>query len=297
MLESDTTVSIIIPNYNYSRYIGEAIESALRQSKPPLEIIVVDDGSSDDSVDKIKQYPVKLIEQKHEGVIAAKNIGCSIAKGSFILFLDADDILRKDALKEYLAAYEKDKEAAFYYSDMNYFGTINGRYKSIRFNKKVLRELNYIHNSALLKREAFLMAGGYHLSMARGYEDWDLYLSFAEMGFRGVYIPKILLDYRQHNDNSRNQMDNETKGQVILTLYNRHKKICPLWFRIGKTLYYKAYYGNMDDKGIFSRMFFCSMRTLFDVMKFLKTTVLVKLIVTEENIIDPKRERHIINIK
>lgn len=299
MLESDITVSIIIPNYNYSRYVGEAIESALMQSVPPLEVIVVDDGSTDDSVARIQKYPVKLIEQQHEGVITAKNKGAGISQGQFILFLDADDILRKDALKEYLTAYKDNKGAAFFYSDMNCFGTINGKYKSIKFNIKALRECNYIHNSSLIKREVFTEVNGYNHSMSKGFEDWDLYLSFAEREFKGVYVPKILLDYRQHDDSSRNQMDYETKNQLILLLYNRHKRICPFWYRYVKKLYYEAYYKNMDndDNSIFSKTILFSVRQLFNIIRFVKGIITANLVSSDKKIEDPKRAKSVMHLK
>lgn len=299
MVENDITVSIIITNYNYSKYVGEAIESALMQSVPPLEVIVVDDGSTDNSVDRIHKYPVKLIEQQHEGVITAKNRGAGIAKGKFILFLDADDILRKDALKEYLTVYKDNKDVAFFYSDMNYFGTINGKYKSIKFNINALRECNYIHNSALIKHEVFDAVSGYNHCMSKGFEDWDLYLSFAERGFKGGYVPKILLDYRQHDDCSRNQMDNETKNKLIIMLYDRHKQICPFWYRFVKKLYYEAYYRNMDndDNSILSRIFFFSIRQLFNIIRFVNGIITFSLLSNDKKVEDPKRGKSVMNLK
>ena len=85
------TVSIMIANYNYGRYLGEAIESALAQTHQPIEILVVDDGSSDDSVAVAKRYPVRVIECAHEGVAPARNRGALEARGEHIVFLGRPD--------------------------------------------------------------------------------------------------------------------------------------------------------------------------------------------------------------
>src|SRR5690606_3615953 len=88
-------VSIVIPNYNYGRFIAEAIESVLNQTYPNIELIVVDDGSSDDSLEAIRQYEKKLIliSQKNSGVVVARNNGAAKSRGEYISFLDADDVI------------------------------------------------------------------------------------------------------------------------------------------------------------------------------------------------------------
>lgn len=92
-------ISVIIPNYNYARYISIAIESVLNQSLKPIEIIVVDDGSTDDSVAIAKKYPVRVIEQPNAGVSAARNTGIKASKGDVFAFLDSDDVWLKEKLE------------------------------------------------------------------------------------------------------------------------------------------------------------------------------------------------------
>ncbi|MBF0531742.1 MAG: glycosyltransferase family 2 protein [Candidatus Omnitrophica bacterium] len=218
------TVSVIIVNYNYKNYVGRAILSALEQTIRPHEIIVVDDGSTDDSIGEIKKYSVTLLAQNNQGVIAARNNGFRYSTGKFILFLDADDTLRNDAIERYLEAYYQNTSCDFFYSDMNYCGFKNGTFKSRPFNRVYLRWENYIHNSALIKREAFESAGGYKANMGQGYEDWDLYLSMVEKGSKGKYIPEALLNYYKHASNqSRNDMAKYSRMNLFQNVLNNHR--------------------------------------------------------------------------
>src|SRR4051795_3380132 len=86
-------VSVVIPNYNYGRYVRQAVDSVLAQTYPSVEIIVVDDGSSDDSVALLQSYgsSIKLVAQSNGGVHKARNRGIEESKGEFVAFLDADD--------------------------------------------------------------------------------------------------------------------------------------------------------------------------------------------------------------
>lgn len=92
--------SVIIPVYNVEKYIRKCVDSVLNQTFKDYEIIVVNDGSPDKSIEMIKDYDVTIIEQKNQGLSAARNAGAKKAKGEYIIFLDSDDYWRKDLLKE-----------------------------------------------------------------------------------------------------------------------------------------------------------------------------------------------------
>src|SRR5438309_4900890 len=87
-------VSVVVPNYNYGRYVREAVDSVLGQTYPAVEVIVVDDGSSDDSLSVLQSYgsKIKLVVQPNGGVHKARNRGIEESKGEFVAFLDADDV-------------------------------------------------------------------------------------------------------------------------------------------------------------------------------------------------------------
>src|SRR5690349_4880587 len=97
-------VTIVIPCFNYSQYLGKAIRSVQAQQYSPFEIVVVDDGSTDESATVAKRAGVRLIQQRNAGLGAARNAGLAAASGEFVIFLDADDELLPDALASGVAA-------------------------------------------------------------------------------------------------------------------------------------------------------------------------------------------------
>jgi FkbM family methyltransferase len=125
-------VSVIIPCFNYGKYLLEAFESVWSQNYPNVEIIVVDDGSTDDTKNICEKYPqVKYIYQTNQGLSAARNTGIKMSKGEFLIFLDADDLLLPDAIANNLSVLLQNKELAF----------VSGAYE-VRFT-----ETNKIHNA------------------------------------------------------------------------------------------------------------------------------------------------------
>jgi len=204
MESSRALVSVVIACYNYGRYLGEAIESALNQTYQPVEVIVVDDGSTDDSIAVAQRYPVQLLTQPNSGVCVTGNRGIQASHGEFVLRLDADDRLAPTYVEETLGALREHPECDFAYTSVEYFGSQTGTYPVEDFDSNTLAERNYVHASALMRRAAFDRAGGYDLDMRRSrYEDWDLWLRFVDHGLQGVLVPKPLLQYRRHESASR----------------------------------------------------------------------------------------------
>jgi len=197
---TEPLVSIVIVNHNYGRYIGEAIESALQQSYPRIEVLVVDDGSTDDSREVIARYPVPLVMQRRAGVCAARNRGARDTSGDLLMFLDADDVLEplyvercREALSQLPAT------VAYAYTQMRLFGDENGIFESGPFSRRRAREGNLVHASALMRREAFDLAGGYDPRFALGHEDHELWVRMLDRGLTGVFVAEPLLRYRRHS--------------------------------------------------------------------------------------------------
>lgn len=114
-------VSVIIPCFNHARYLGDAIESVLAQSRAPDEIIIVDDGSSDGSAAVAARYPVRIFAQPNQGIGAARNKGLSVARGDVIGFLDADDLWTEGSLARRLEALEGDPKLACVFGMLEHF--------------------------------------------------------------------------------------------------------------------------------------------------------------------------------
>lgn len=194
---SNPLVSIIMANYNYGEYIEEAIQSVLDQTYKNVEIIVVDDGSTDDSVERIKKYPVKLIQQENKGVSAARNTGVAQSEGEWLLFLDSDDKLVPTFLEECLQMPDADvigtDRREFGLSDKVYRSALNPTYNDF------LRD-NQIQISSLVRREVFEAVGGFDPDFKGMYDDWELWIRISKLGYDFRTVPKALFLYRKHGD-------------------------------------------------------------------------------------------------
>lgn len=206
MSPASPLVSIVVANYNYARYLGEALESALAQTHRQVEVIVVDDGSTDDSLAVAGRYPVRILAEEHFGVGAARNRGAVAASGVFLMFLDADDRLEPTYVEACLAALQAAPfSVAYAYTAMQSFGLEERLFPSQPFDPKALLQGNYIHASALIRSEVFKAAGGFDPTWALGYEDYELWVRLFADGFHGVLVPEPLLLHRRHGP-SRNSL-------------------------------------------------------------------------------------------
>lgn len=194
-------VSIIITNYNYGAYIAEAIESALAQTFTDREIIVIDDASTDNSIEIASRYPVRIMQQDNAGVCVARNNALSMASGIYVMFLDADDRLVPTAVEHMLALMERQPpEVAYAYGQMRYFGRKEGVFASAPFDPRRLVRANFICATTLIRRDVLLKVGGYDDGFRMLREDWELYIRLYKSGFRGAFLPEVVLEYRKHKE-------------------------------------------------------------------------------------------------
>lgn len=216
-MESSKLVSVVISNFNYGRFIAEAIESVLEQTYRNVELIVVDDGSTDSSRDIIKSYRDRIISvfQENAGQGAAFNAGLTYASGEFICFLDADDYYRKDKVEKVVSAFESHPEwvqISHGRTSIDANGNILGRDPTF-FNQGDVTPL-------LLKWGRYAWAITSALSYRRSVLDKlspipsrpraaDTYLT-ATTPFYGAVgaINEPLMFYRKHGKNRRSQTNN-----------------------------------------------------------------------------------------
>lgn len=141
--------SIIIPVYNVEKYIKKCLDSVLNQTYKDYEVIVVDDGTEDDSIKLIEDYPVKIVHQKNQGLSAARNHGAKIAKGEYIIFLDSDDYWNKDLLKKISSSIKDEPDIVrFQIQEVDETG-----------NKKIYEEESFQNKNGV---EAFDLISKYH---------------------------------------------------------------------------------------------------------------------------------------
>lgn len=197
-------VSIIMPAYNAATYLREAVDSALGQTYREREIIVVDDGSTDDTHHILADYgkEIRVVRQANKGSAGACNAGVAIAQGEWIAFLDADDIWLPDKLARQI---EVCGNSAIAHADSVCFGeTLPCELPRSSFEPpyfgNVLRELlirNFITKSTvLMRRQVFLTCGGFDESYV-AVEDWPLFLKVCAVHELG-YLPDVVVRYRVH---------------------------------------------------------------------------------------------------
>lgn len=198
-------ISVIIPAYNCDRTIAQTVNSVLTQTFGDLELIVIDDGSQDKTLEilsNISDPRVQVFSYPNAGVSATRNRGIAKATGDFIAFLDSDDLWTPDKLETQLEALQNDPDAAVAYSWTDYIDE-NGQF--LRSGTHVtatgwvydkLLVQNFLENgsSALIRQDALDRVGGFDESLF-GPEDWDLYLRLAAND-RFVAIPRVQILYR-----------------------------------------------------------------------------------------------------
>lgn len=212
----EALVSVVIPNYNGALYLNDAVNSAIEQDYVNKEIIVVDDGSTDNSVELLKAFGSKitLFESKNNGASTARNIGISMAKGDFIAFLDSDDIWERNKLSLQMA-YMQVNELDLVYCHGQEFGTAEG--------VNVIHEAKYFGDcyqyfkqypgkaiidmgpsTAIIKSSRLTKSGLFDPSFTGPAEDWDFFRRYCR-GAKVGFCDQILVYRRNHSSNVSNR--------------------------------------------------------------------------------------------
>ncbi|HPD07775.1 glycosyltransferase family 2 protein [Patescibacteria group bacterium] len=187
-------ISVIIPVYNQADKIGRCLDSLLAQTYRDFEIIIVDDGSTDNLDEVLLAYetklqdakiPYKIIVQENRGANAARNRGWAEAQGDFLLFSDADITWRPDALEKLVNSLIHNPQASYCYSS---FRLGRKKFHLWPFDPERLYREPYIHTSALIRRADF---PGFDNTLKR-FQDWDLWLTMLEQGKKGLFYDDFL---------------------------------------------------------------------------------------------------------
>lgn len=235
-------ISVIIPTYNCGKYIPEAIDSVLSQTYKDLEIIVIDDGSTDNTKEVLKKYEGKIryICRERGGVSKARNSGLKIASGQYIAFLDADDIWLPEKLEKQTAFLSENKEVDFVACDLVLFdenGALDGTYfgrsgfeyslKVIDNGFKIVLEKNFCNlSAALIRKRSHDKIGLFDDRIVCG-EDLDLFLRAAAYSKVGV-IPEALVKRRVYNKKTRSSsIDLDIRKDSFIYILEKIKKLFP----------------------------------------------------------------------
>jgi len=225
-IECSPLISVVITCYNYGRHLRECVESILSQSLQSYEIIIVNDGSTDDSqavaeslIDESSSKAIRIIRQPNSGKPAiARNNGISQAIGKYMLCLDADDKLSPDFLLECAKTLEFTPGVSIAYPDQQNFGEVTRFEPHPEYDFTTLTKFNYICSSAaMFPKRVWEIVGGFSTDV--GYEDWDFWISCGERGFHGKRVPGAILWYRRHSQGQYTKdriADQKIKAQIVL---------------------------------------------------------------------------------
>lgn len=206
-MSATPSVTAVIPTYNYGRFLGEAIESVLRQTYPALELIVVDDGSTDNTPDVAGSYGnrIRYIRTANQGVSAARNAAIALAKGDLIALLDADDRWQPRKLERQVAIFGNDVAVGMVHSGSRIFdGETNATLceiipeAAVDFHE-MLAWCGISLPSTVVPRKVFEEVGGFDCRYS-GAADWEMWIRIAAK-YKVVGCQEVLVDYRMHGNN------------------------------------------------------------------------------------------------
>lgn len=217
-------VSVVITCFNYGKYIEEAIGSVLNSTFKDVEIIVVDDGSTDlltrHVLNWLNNSKTTVIRQSNKGAAAARNTGIRHARGEYIYSLDSDDKIHPKLLEKAVAVLDKRPKVGFVSSWLRRFGKTRSvlRYPSYNFYTLLFR--NIIVSGSMFRKSAWKQVGGYNQKM-RGFEDWEFWISLGAKGWLGYIIPKPMFLYRKHHDSKLNR-SLKMRNKLIKQIRKKH---------------------------------------------------------------------------
>ncbi len=201
-------VSVVIPTYNRARLVGEALQSVLSQPFDDMEVLVIDDGSTDDTLSVLARFTgprVRVVHQPNQGISGARNRGVREARGEYVAMLDSDDRWRPNVLPRLVARLDAHPEAVLVYGRaqaMDAYGFPLPQMKGAAeaFPGQTLRSILYGDFvpiiTALVRRDALLQAGPFDPDNLA--EDWDMWVRLARQG-AFVFMADTLADFRQHS--------------------------------------------------------------------------------------------------
>jgi len=224
-------VSVIIPAYNQAKYLRDAIDSVLNQTFQDLEIIIVDDGSIDETRDVVFSYNhtrITYIHQKNKGLSSARNTGIKASIGNYLAFLDADDLFLPNKIENQIIALDNNPSLILVLSGWGFVdenGSIISKIRPWGKNPNLDLEswligIPFVIHGALFRRDCFETIGMFDATLT-GSEDWDLFIRIASSKYLMAWTKQILCSYRIHSSNMTRDPDRlSQKIRVLDNFFN-----------------------------------------------------------------------------
>ena len=225
-------ISIVIPCFNHGEFLREAINSIDEYPEPIYEIIIVNDGSTDEAtrnaIADLKQRGYIIIEQANQGLATARNVGIDRARGKYILPLDADNKIRSNYIEKGISILQKYPKVGVVYGNAYLFGEDSGIFQIPDFNLYQLLRGNYIDACAIFRKQVWRDGGGYDANLPDklGYEDWDFWLSVVEAGWKFYHLREVTFEYRVRHDSMVAACNlPENRQKLFRYICNKHRNL------------------------------------------------------------------------
>ncbi len=222
-------VSVVVPCYNHGDFLMETLDSLQAQTFTDYEIIVVNDGSTDEATVTLLQslhlLRTRVIHTDNRGVSAARNRGITEASGEYILPLDADDKIGPEYLEQAVRLLESKPGIAIVYCERVFFGERDGIVPLPEYDPRSLLIDNCIYPAALFRKADWKTVGGYNEKMIHGWEDWDFWISLSGLNKQVVKIPEPLFFYRVRSISRDHSLRFHQKIAMMSLIVLRHKRL------------------------------------------------------------------------
>jgi len=224
-------VSVIVTLYNYARFVEDCLESIAKQTQDNIELIVIDDCSTDDSLMRVLRW-IGLNARKftgyriaahleNMGLAYARNTAFSLARAPRVFVMDADNTLYPRAIERCMQAMN-DSGADGAYTQLEIFGDRTGTGDADFWDRERFKPRNYVDAMALVAKTAWEKVDGYHQLGANGWEDYDFWCKFVEHGMHCTFVPEMLCRYRVHGTSMLHTDTNPNAGKLLLEMTIRH---------------------------------------------------------------------------
>jgi glycosyltransferase involved in cell wall biosynthesis len=222
-------VTVVITCYNLGRYLAEAVASVRGQTLAGCELIIVDDGSTDSvtvaELDRLGGAGCRIVRTANQGLPAARNTGIGLARGRYILPLDADDRIAPDFLTRAVAVLDADPAVGIVCGGVELFGAASGPWLQPAASLPGLLFENSVVATSVFRCGDWVAAGGYRRCMVHGWEDWDLWLALVAMGLTVVRLPDTVFYYRIRTASMTCRMTLTQKLHMIMRIAIRHRRL------------------------------------------------------------------------
>lgn len=197
-------ISVVIPCYNHGKFLDDAIDSIPKDFNGNIEIIVVNDGSTDDfTIEKLKEVKkrgITVVNQENKGLSAARNYGIKSSNSKYFIPLDSDNKITTALITKAIYILETNPNVGVVYSDFFFFGEKTGIKHQPQFNIRDMLRANHIDACAVIRKETWKTVGGYDENMKLGYEDWEFWLAVFKSNYHFYHLKEPLFYYRSRSD-------------------------------------------------------------------------------------------------